>query len=403
MAQSSSGDKEYIFTVAALVREVKETLEGRYNSIAVVGEISRIVIGQSGHAYFDLKDEHAVVSCVMFASSLRRLQFRPEEGIRVVVYGRATMYDKRGQFQLNLTDMRPEGAGALAIAFEQLKKKLMGMGYFDAARKRVLPKYPRAVGIVTSPDAAALHDMLKVSRRRAPSIDIIIYPTLVQGRTAADNIAGMLKLANERREVDVIITGRGGGSIEDLWAFNEEVVAEAIFMSDIPVVSAVGHETDVTIADFVADVRAATPSQAAELVFPDLASAAQLVLSAHKRMLISIENRIGMLRERFLRADKQQLKKIFKRRIDEAHVELDHLSTALSRGMERAIVRAREHRSMLVGKLELLNPLGVLKRGYAIASQNGTILKSVADVDRNTSVDIRLHDGTIRTTPSEKA
>lgn len=386
---------ETILTVGALVRSVREDIERRYASIAVVGEISRLTLAASGHCYFDLKDEQAVVSCVMFAGAVARLPFKPEEGLRVVVYGRASIYDKRGQFQLNLIAMRPEGAGALAIAFEQLKKKLAALGYFDEARKRVIPQFPRTVGIVTSPNAAALQDMLRISGERAPGIDIIIYPTIVQGEKAAESIAAMIRTANERREVDVLIVGRGGGSIEDLWAFNEEPVAQAIFESEIPIVSAVGHETDTSIADLAADIRAATPSHAAEIVFPDTVSMTEFVKDSVRRMLASFESRLGLYREVMKRFDREYLASLMKRRIERTAVDVDHVSARLNRSMDTAIAAGRERLSRISNALSLVSPLAVLGRGYAIASSNGAVIRDARTLSEGDAVNVRLHHGSL--------
>ncbi|MEK6795647.1 MAG: exodeoxyribonuclease VII large subunit [Spirochaetota bacterium] len=391
---SAAPSAEKIITVGALVRAVREDLETRYASIAVVGEISRMTIASSGHCYFDLKDEQAVVSCVMFAGAAARLPFRPEEGLRVVVYGRASIYDKRGQFQLNLIAMRPEGAGALAIAFEQLKKKLAALGYFESARKRTIAPFPRTVGIVTSPNAAALQDMLRISGERAPGIDIIIYPTIVQGEKAAENIASMIRLANERREVDVLIVGRGGGSLEDLWAFNEEPVAKAIFESEIPVVSAVGHETDTSIADLVADIRAATPSHAVEIVFPDTVGMTDFVRDAVRRMLASFESRLGLYHEVMKRFDRDHLVSLMKRRLERTTVDLDHTAARLYRGIDTALASGKQHFASLTATLSLVSPLAVLSRGYAIVSDvNGSIVRDAGAVNTGDAVSVRLHAG----------
>ncbi|MBN1447205.1 MAG: exodeoxyribonuclease VII large subunit, partial [Bacteroidetes bacterium] len=257
-----------ILTISQVTRQIKDLLEGQLGTVMVTGEISNFHRHSSGHWYFTLKDTGAQLSAVMFRGNAMGTFFRPDNGMEVVCRGRITVYEPRGNYQIVVTDMQPKGEGALQVAFENLKRKLFAEGLFDEARKRPLPRYPSVVALVTSPTGAAVRDMISVMRRRNPSVQLLMIPVQVQGAGAAEQIAESLDMCNEYGEIDVIVTGRGGGSIEDLWAFNEEVVARAIARSGIPVVSAVGHEVDVTIADYVADLRAATPSVAGELVVP---------------------------------------------------------------------------------------------------------------------------------------
>lgn len=284
-------DGRAVYTVSRLNQEVRLLLENVYPLIWVEGEISNLSRPSSGHYYFSLKDQEAQVRCAMFRNTAIRLRFQPKDGMQVLVRARVGLYPARGEFQLIIEHMEDAGDGRLRRAFEELKHKLQREGLFDAARKRPLPVPPRRLGIVTSPTGAAIHDVLTVLRRRFPLLPVLIYPVQVQGEGAAEQIAAAIRLANERKEVDLLLVTRGGGSLEDLWAFNEEVVARAIYASEIPVVSAVGHEVDVTIADLVADQRAPTPSAAAEMISPD-AGAWLMQLSRHQACLQQQQQRL---------------------------------------------------------------------------------------------------------------
>ena len=288
-----------VLTVSELTQAVKETLEldARFQNILVRGEISNFKHHTSGHMYFTLKDEKSRLKCVMFRSHNARLRFRPEDGLKVIAGGRLGVYEVAGEYQLYVEELYPEGLGALHLAFEQLKAKLQAEGLFDPARKRPLPGLPRTVGIVTSPTGAAIRDMVSVLRRRFPNVNILLAPAIVQGDAGPPSVIRALELLNWRDDVDVIIVGRGGGSLEELWTFNDEGVARAIAASRIPVISAVGHETDFTIADFVADRRAPTPSAAAEIAVPERAKLLQDVRDQEERLRLAIQKRIRQLRE----------------------------------------------------------------------------------------------------------
>lgn len=381
----------FTFTVSSLVRELKDTLEGGYSSVSVCGEISQI--SRSRHAYFSLKDENSLLSCVMFASSLNKLKFVPEQGMRVVVRGRVTVYDKRGQLQLNAWSMKPEGQGVLALAFEQLKKKLGNEGLFDEEHKKELPEYPKCVGVLSSPTGAALQDILSVSKRRAPMIDIIVYPSLVQGDTAAANIASMIRLANKRKETDVLIVGRGGGSLEDLWAFNEEETARAIYNSKIPVVSAVGHETDFSISDYCADLRAATPSAAAELVFPDMRADVDFVYEANQKMIRSIENKLRFIKARLEGLSSEKLIRLVSNQIEDKERELDDYSKSIARNIDEALGAKKNELAFLSGKLSILSPLNVLARGFTAVKKEDSFVKSVKELRTGDDVELLFKDG----------
>lgn len=378
---------EKIFTVTEITRDIRQLLEDNFHSVWLKGEISNFRRYASGHFYFTLKDENAQIPAVMFRGRNRGLKFELEDGMSVVVHGRLTVYEVRGHYQIIIDQIKPDGVGALQIAFEQLKKKLAAEGLFDKDRKRPLPALPVRVGIVTSLHGAAVHDMVTVLTRRFPGIHIVIYPVRVQGEGAAEEIAGGIRYFSKTRVADVIIVGRGGGSLEDLWAFNEEIVARAIFDCAVPVISAVGHETDFSIADFVADVRAPTPSAAAELCVPVKAELMAGISRLRGRLVQALGHRI--------RHDRKHLHFLIKS-LPTPQVILDRLLLRLSDFQNRAcrvltgrlreyVWQLRQHRRSLatgiekhlVGlghrlknhciKIELLSPKNVLKRGYVIA------------------------------------
>lgn len=386
---------QFQFTVSTLVKSIRENLEYSFSDVSVVGEISRITIHSSGHAYFALKDENAVISAVMFSSSLSKLSFVPEKDMRVIVSGRISVYEKSGSMQIIAYSMEEEGEGILAAAFEKLKKKLASEGLFDEERKRTLPEYPSCVGVITSPTGAAIHDILSVSLRRDPSTDIILYPAVVQGEKAPHSVASMIKLANLHGKADVLIVGRGGGSLEDLWSFNEEEVARAIFESKIPVVSAVGHETDFSIADFTADMRAPTPSAAAEIVFPDKVSVYEFVLSAKRKMIYAIESRLSVIKETLRFTNGESLIRLVEYIHEKRAMRFDELHTRLYGVIENKLSDKSNVFALLLEKLSLLSPLNVLSRGYAIVSQENKRVLSAKSVEEGKRLNIRFKDGEV--------
>jgi len=363
----------------------------------VQGEISNFKHHTSGHMYFTLKDDRAQVRCVMFRSATMRLRFVPENGMEVIARGQVSVYERDGQYQLYVQVMEPRGVGALHVAFEQLKARLEAEGLFDPARKRPLPRLPRRVGIVTSPTGAALRDIIRVARRRFPNITLVVAPVLVQGDEAPPQVIRAIELLNQHGRVDVIIVGRGGGSLEDLWAFNDEGVARAIAASAVPVVSAVGHETDFTIADFVADVRAPTPSAAAELVVPSRAELAGTVAGLASRLVGALHHRRRLNRERWRRITSSR---VFRRPFDRVYQErqrLDDLVRRAQAAVIRGIERRRERLAGAAGRLDALSPLAVLGRGYSIAHRrtDGAVVKSVAAVSAGDALDLWVADGII--------
>ena len=385
-----------IITVSELNGVVKLLLEGEplLRSVAVRGELSNYKIYPSGHHYFTLKDPGGALRCVLFKSQALRLRFRPENGMQVVVTGRVGVFPRDGAYQLYAEELIPEGAGDLAVAFEQLKARLQAEGLFDRERKVPLPEYPERIAIVTSPAGAAVHDMIRILRRRYPLAKVILLPVRVQGAEAPAEIAGAIRYADRWKIGDLIITGRGGGSMEDLWAFNDERVARAIATCETPVISAVGHEPDVTIADFVADVRASTPSHAAEIAVPDQGELRRFLLSCRQRMAEGQGKR--------LQAERDRLTKLAARRclteplafVQDKRMELLHRQQRLGDLMQGQLSRRRQRFAALSAALDAMSPLKVLARGYAVARDaGGRILRTYRDVAAGDAVTVTLGEG----------
>lgn len=360
----------------------------------VRGELSNYKIHSSGHHYFTLKDEGAVISCVLFRSDAMRLRFRPESGMKVILTGRVSLFPRSGQYQLYVSHMQPDGAGDLAVAFEQLKQKLQAQGLFDAAHKKPLPRYPERVALVTSPTGAAVRDMIRILGRRWPLASVLVCPVRVQGEGAAEEIAAMLELVDAAEMADVIITGRGGGSLEDLWAFNEEIVARAIYRCKTPVISAVGHEPDVTIADFAADVRAATPSNGAELAVCDRTELRALLEQQARRMEKAQERRLELLRQRLRRLSERPVLRSPEGSLQQKELLLELLRQRLERAAAAAVEKRQRQFAALSGRLDALSPLKVLARGYAVATRQEQVLHSVAQLSPGEEIRLRLADGT---------
>lgn len=385
---------------ALTVTQVNEYLKDIFSSdpllsgLCISGEISNFKRHSSGHLYFTLKDQDSVISAVMFRSDAARLRFMPNSGMKVFVTGRVSIYPKSGQYQVYVSAMQPDGIGALYMAFEQLKEKLYGRGLFDPQHKKPLPPYPGTVALVTSPTGAAVRDMIRIIKSRYPICDIIVCPVKVQGEGAAEEIADMIDYVSRHSLADVIITGRGGGSLEDLWAFNEEVVAEAIFRSDIPIISAVGHEPDITISDYVADVRASTPSNAAELVVPDQAQLRAGLKNAGRLIEKYQHDSISALRKRVADAAGRPVMRGPKEYLSERRMDLSVLEDRLASAQHLALERRRREYLRLAAGLDALSPLGVLSRGYSMATGgDGRIIKSVGQLSPGDSVVLRLADG----------
>ncbi len=357
--------EQAIYTVSQLNSEVKSLLETRFPPLCLLGEVSNLMQSQVGHAYFSLKDRDSQVRCAIFRSTLSRLALRLENGQQLLVYAKVSLYEARGDFQLIIHRVEAVGDGALQLAFEQLKKKLAAAGYFATEHKKPLPRCPNTIGVITSPSGAAIRDILKVLKRRCPQINVIIYPSLVQGQQAAAQIAANLALANQRQECDLLIMARGGGSLEDLWAFNEEVVAQAIFDSAIPVISGIGHETDFTIADFVADQRAPTPSAAAEQSSPNSNEWQQQLQHYWQRFLWLIQHQIQS-KQQLLTALQQRLRHP-KEQLQAYEARLKQLSHQLQFATQQQLQQKRQLLASLSQQLHAISPLRTLERGYAIA------------------------------------
>ncbi len=388
-----------IVTVRALTLYIKRLVETDANlgAVWVRGEISNWKAHSSGHCYFTLKDDAAQLRCVMFRSQASRLRFVPEHGMKVVCAGAVSIYERDGTYQLYVEDMEPAGVGALHLAFEQLKQKLAAEGLFEAARKRPLPHLPRKVGLVTSPTGAAVRDMITVARRRFPNVHVLLAPALVQGEAAPASLIRALNQVSRVPGVDVVIVGRGGGSLEELWAFNDEGLARAIAACSVPVVAAVGHETDFTIADFVADLRAPTPSAAAELVVPRKADLQAGLQNAHGRLAVALRNWVDRRRRRL---EALAGRPVLRRPLTRLHQERQRLDQATRQLTAAAAARVRDRRArlgQLAGRLDALSPLNVLQRGYAIAlDAGGRVVRQAATLAPGDRVQVILHRGRLR-------
>jgi exodeoxyribonuclease VII large subunit len=389
-----------VFTVSQFNALVRDLLEINFTDIWIEGEISNLRKYPSGHYYFTLKDESSEINAVMFAGMASHLDFEPEDGMHVIGLGTATVYLERGRYQIIVRRMKPAGLGKLQLAFEKLKERLKTEGLFDEERKRLIPVFPERIGVVTSAEGAAIRDILSILRRRYPLVEVLLFPVKVQGEGAAAEIAAGIEAANRyhasKKPIDTLIVGRGGGSIEDLWAFNEEAVARAIFSSQIPVISAVGHEVDFTIADFVADLRAATPSAAAELVVPDR----QEVVSLITQRLSDIQAIVqGRLQDFQTQLDLLLSSYAFRRpiqRLREFQQRLDHLSDLMLRSFRAHNLAIQERFEKLFSRLEAVNPVAVMRRGYSVVQdQSGRLIKSIEQINLHERVNVRLHQGAL--------
>lgn len=392
-----------VITVSQLNNYIKRYIDSNTNltNLYIKGEISNFKRHSSGHLYLTLKDGGSVLKCVMFSSYAYTLKFNPADGMKVVALGRVSVYEAGGAYQLYIEQLIPDGKGELYAAYEQLKAELEKKGYFDTSRKKTLPHMPASVGIVTSAQGAAIKDIISILGRRFPMCDVYIYPALVQGIGASESIVKGIEYFNSKKETDVIIIGRGGGSIEDLWAFNEKNVADAVFFSKIPVISAVGHETDFTISDFVADVRASTPSAAAELVVPDIQQIKSKIISYHNDICNYLKSNIRFKRQIYDNLCKINTLDLIKANINDKRMFLDDLVSSLENEFKYII---NEHKNTLASKcakLEALSPLKVLARGYSVVKKDNTIISSAAGIKKGDNVSITLSDGEMKCTVDE--
>ena len=388
-----------MYAVSELNHLLKALLESvpELQSIYVRGEISNYKLYPSGHHYFTLKDAGGAVRCVMFKGQALRLRFRPENGMKVVAMGRVSVFPRDGVYQLYCDELSPDGVGDLHVAFEQLKEKLWKEGLFDEAHKKPLPACPETIAIITSSAGAAVHDMIRILRRRFPLAKVKLLPVRVQGAEAPAEIAGALRYAGRHRVADVIITGRGGGSIEDLWAFNDERVARAIYDCELPVISAVGHEPDVTIADFVADARAATPSHAAEMAVPDRAELLEKLQSQRLRMARSEHRRLEQLRRRLTELAGKRVLTDPLAPVQDKRLLLDHAQKELIHAAQVRLAEPRRALAALAASLDAMSPLKVLGRGFALVTdEKGTPVRRASDVPVGSEITAALSEGRLR-------
>ena len=389
--------EQRVFSVSEVNGYIKNILDSDplLGEIYIRGELSNYKAYPSGHHYFTLKDAEGTLRCVLYRSQASRLRFRPENGMKVIAFGRITVFPRDGAYQLYCSGLAPDGVGDLHVAFEQLKEKLYREGLFDAAHKKPLPQYPQRIAIITSSAGAAVHDMIRVIRRRYPLVKLLLLPVRVQGAEAPAEIAGALRYANRWKLGDIIITGRGGGSMEDLWAFNDERVARAIYDSEIPVISAVGHEPDVTIADFVADVRAATPSNAGEIAVPDREELLARLRAAGSAMERSQSRRLALLRERLEGLGRKRCLTDPMAFLQDKRMLLGYMQKNLSHAGESLLEAPRRKLGALAASVDALSPLKVLGRGYAVvAGGDGRVLRSVRDMQKGDRLSVALADGT---------
>ena len=373
--------------------------EMQLQDIYVVGELSNFKKHTTGHCYFSLKDEKSEIRAIMFSSNARRLNFNPENGMKVIVHARVSVYAQGGSYQLYVDSMQPDGIGSLYLAYEQLKEKLSKEGLFDEKYKRAIPRYPKRIGVITSPTGAAIRDIINVSKRRYPCVQLVVYPTLVQGPEAPYELTRAIEYFNLSNNVDTIIIGRGGGSIEDLWAFNDESLARAIFRSTIPVISGVGHEIDYTICDFVADIRAATPSAAAEIATPDIKDINNLLNGFNYRFSNAFLSMLASYKDRL---DNLAKSKVFLKpetMLDVPKIRFSAIAEKLESSMKSLYISKKTQFAEINGKLSALNPMSVISRGYgAVFKENGSVIKSINDVTEGEKISIKISDGRLNAT-----
>ena len=390
-------EEKRIYTVSEITRDIRAILENTFGAVWIEGEVSNFKHLQSGHMYFSIKDKESVLECAMFRRANAKLKFEVKNGMQILSFGKISVYNRRGQYQLVVEQIEPKGAGELQIAFEQLKDKLRKEGLFDESHKKPIPYLPRRIGVVTSPTGAAIRDILNVAKRRFSNIEIILNPVRVQGDEAKGEIADALDMFNTIGNVDLIILGRGGGSLEDLWPFNEETVARAVYASEIPIISAVGHEVDYTISDFVADRRAPTPSAAAELVIPKKEDLTALLNGFSDRMRTSLLSRAELLAERLKTLKERYVLREPFNFIRQREQEIDDLAQELYTKSGFVLKLKKESFNALAGKLNVLSPLNILGRGYSITARekDGKIIKETSALKKKELIKTKLAKGEI--------
>ena len=382
-------------SVTELNKYIKQKIDGdeMLNNVLVKGEISNYKHHYTGHLYFTLKDDNSLIKCIMFKSYAGNLKFEPKDGMKVTLFGTVSVFERDGVYQIYAKAMQEDGLGSLYKAYEEMKARLEKEGLFDSAHKKKIPLMPKCIGVLTSNTGAVIRDIINVSTRRNPNVYIKLLPVPVQGAGAAEKIADAIKLMNEKQLADVIIVARGGGSLEDLWPFNEEVVARAIYASELPVISAVGHETDFTIADFVADLRAPTPSAAAELAVPNISDITLKLESYNNRFKLALKKKVELMR---LRYEKCMNSRVFKeplQKINEKYILIDMKIKSMQNNIFNIYNKKKTEMVKHIAKLDALSPLKTLTRGYSIVQLNGKVIKSVNQVKKDDEVDIRLVDG----------
>ena len=382
-------------TVTQLNKYLKERFDEdeNLNAILVKGEISNFKNHYTGHLYFTLKDENSLIKCIMFKSYAEKLNFKPKDGMKVMVFGTVSVFERDGVYQIYAKSMMEDGIGDLHEQFEQLKAKLEKEGLFEQSHKKIIPLYPNVIGVLTSQTGAVIRDIINVSTRRNPNVYIRLLPVPVQGPSAAEQIADKIKIMNEKKMADVLIIGRGGGSLEDLWPFNEEIVARAIYDSEIPIISAVGHETDFTIADFVADLRAPTPSAAAELAVPDIFEVKQKIINYQDRSKLALKKKIEIMKLRFEKIMKSRIFTDPMRKIMDDSIILDDYMKRLENAMKEIKTENKNKYIELVTKLDSISPLKTLTRGYSLTEKDGQIIKSASQIDKGDIIIIKFSDG----------
>ena len=390
-------DNAEAFSVFGLNEYIKNIFENNrtLSSVTVRGEISNFVNHRSGHLYFSLKDSEGQIRAVMFRSKAIALRFLPESGMKVIVHGSVNVFPRDGSYQIYVSSMQPDGIGALYLAYEQMKARLEAEGLFDREHKRPIPRFPRRIGVITSPTGAAVRDIINVTGRRYPNAELYLYPALVQGDGAEDSLVKAVDYFDKSRLCDLIIIGRGGGSIEDLWAFNSEKLARRIFAASVPIISAVGHETDFTICDFVSDMRAPTPSAAAELAVPDRRELMMRLDTLDDRLSLALVRKIDRCRERLEHMNEITAASSLDGLIKSRREMILHRSEKLSLLMNNRLNSAKEMLAAQVGKANALNPLSILSRGYSVTECEGKILRSASDTDVGDNISIILSDGRI--------
>ena len=391
---------EKFFTVSQITRKIRASLEYNFSNISILGEISNVRTPGSGHVYLTLKDKSSQLQAVVFRNIANKIKFELKDGMEVISFGSVTVYEPRGQYQLIINKIEPKGIGALQLAFQQLKEKLEKEGLFDQTHKKPIPFIPQKIGVVTSPTGAAIKDILNIIDRRFANVEILIYPVKVQGEGAAQEIAEAITELNALTDIDVIIAGRGGGSLEDLWAFNEEVVARSIYNSRIPVISAVGHEIDITIADLVADKRALTPSEAGELVVPRKDLLLDMLEKLNTRLLQSLTGKLRLSKERLVRVANSYVMRQPFDRLRRWQQRLDEFAQRLNINITHALNTEREKLSGIAGKLESLSPLNVLKRGYTITTrlEDNKSLREVKGLNKGDKIKTNFSKGSVIST-----